>query len=133
MNKGKSMTSTRRLWQGLAIVVIRRRRDMSAIVKPFPVIYACQGCPQFGELAHEVGTLLDRNGVAEMVWLGAPDLKRKSRFPAVALDGCNKACARRWLERHGIAAERSYVLEERRPGSAERAVQRIAADLGNPS
>jgi len=103
-----------------------------AIVRPLPVLYACQGCPEFGQMAREVGALLDWNGVAEMVWLGAPDLKRSSRFPIVALDGCGKACALRWLERHRIVPESSYVLEERTPGSVERAVQRIAADLGNP-
>lgn len=102
---------------------------MRAIAKPLPVLYACQGCPEFGQTAQEVGSLLDSNGVAEMVWLGAPDLTRRSRFPAVALDGCGRACALRWLERHGIPAERSYVLEERGPAAVERAVRRITAEL----
>jgi uncharacterized metal-binding protein len=103
---------------------------MSVVVRPLPVIYACQGCPEFGETARDVGARLDWDGVAEMVWLGAPDLRRKSRFPAVALDGCEKACAARWLERHGIPAERSYVVEGRGSGVVESAVRRITADLG---
>jgi uncharacterized metal-binding protein len=103
---------------------------MRVVVKARPVLYACQGCPEFGNRAHEVGARLDWNGVAEMVWLGAPDLTRRTRFPAVALDGCGKGCALQWLERHGIAAERSYVLEDRTRGWAERAVARISNDLG---
>ena len=102
---------------------------MKVVLRALPVLYACQGCPEFGETAREVGVILDRQGVAEMVWLGAPDLKRRSRFPIVALDGCGKACARRWLERHGIPPERAYVLAER-SGPAEEAARRIAADLG---
>ena len=100
------------------------------IARPLPVIYACQGCPEFGETAREVGALLDWHGVAEMVWLGAPDLRRRSRYPAAALDGCDKACALRWLERHAIPAERSYVIEGRGPDVVERAVRRITDDLG---
>ncbi len=103
---------------------------MNAVLRPLPVLYACQGCAEFGTLAHEVGTSLDWNGVAELVWLGAaPDLRRRSRFPIVALDGCGKACALRWLERHGITPERRYVIEER-SGPAEDTARRIAADLG---
>jgi uncharacterized metal-binding protein len=98
------------------------------------VLYACQGCPEFGQRARDAAALLDAAGVAEAIWLGASrDLKPKSRFPILALDGCDKACALRWLERHGIAAERSYVLEERAPGSADRAAARIAAELGGPA
>jgi uncharacterized metal-binding protein len=104
---------------------------MRAIVRPLPVLYACQGCAAFGQAAREAGAILDRNGVAELVWLGAaPDLSRRSRFPIIALDGCGQACALRWLEGHGITPERSYLLEGRAPGSVEEAVRRMTADLG---
>ena len=106
---------------------------MRVVLRPLPVLYACQGCAEFGQLAREVGALLDRGGAVEMVWLGAgPELKPKPRFPIYALDGCAKACALRWLEGHGIAAQRSYVLADRSPGAAQRAAQRIAAELGRP-
>ena len=95
---------------------------MSAVLRPLPVVYACQGCPEFGEAARVAGAFLDSNGAAETVWLGAPDLRRRSRYPAIALDGCERACALRWLKRHGIPAERHYVL----PGDAAR----LAADVG---
>jgi uncharacterized metal-binding protein len=96
---------------------------MRVIVKPFPVLYACQGCPEFGQTARDVGAFLDRGGFAEMIWLGASrNSKPTQRFPIFALDGCAKACARRWLAEHGVAAQRSYVL-------GDHCAERIAAEL----
>ena len=46
-----------------------------------------------------------------MVWLGArPDLSRRSRYPIIALDGCGKACAARWLEERGVVPDRAWRL-----------------------
>lgn len=88
---------------------------MRIVLRPLPVLYACQGCPQFGQVARDAGAALDRAGVAEMVWLGASArLEPKSRFPIFALDGCDKLCALRWLKERGIAAESSCVIDERR-------------------
>ena len=42
----------------------------------------------------------------------AQDLKPTQRYPIFALDACGEACARRWLERRGVAVDRSYVLPE---------------------
>ena len=104
---------------------------MSAfVVKPLPVLYACQGCAEFGETARQVGMLLDWKGVVETVWLGAPKPKHTMRFPVVALDGCAKACAREWLERGGTRPVRSYLLEDRGEAAAERMASRISAELG---
>ena len=102
---------------------------MKVVVRPLPVVYACQGCPEFGERARQIGMLLDWKGVAETVWLGAPKPKHTTRFPIIALDGCDKGCARAWLERHGVTAERSYVLEDRTQAAAERMARRMEADL----
>lgn len=82
-----------------------------AIVTPLPVLYACQGCAEFGQLARDVGAFFDQAGAVEMVWLGAKgELKPTQRYPIVALDGCGKACALRWLARQGVSADASYVL-----------------------
>jgi uncharacterized metal-binding protein len=100
------------------------------VVKPLPVLYACQGCPEFGQTAQDVGALLDRAGVAQLVWLGAaPDAPPVQRYPILALDGCDKACALRWLGQRGISPQRSYVLAARGPEAAQHAAQRIAAEL----
>ena len=85
---------------------------MRVVLKPLPVLYACQGCPEFGQRAREFAASLDRDGVAEMVWLGASrELTPTERYPVYAVDGCGKKCALEWLARHGITAERSYVLD----------------------
>ena len=83
----------------------------SAVVRPLPVLYACAGCAEHGDRAHELGARLEREGKAEMVWLGArPDLSRRSRYPIIALDGCGKACAARWLEQRGVVPDRAWQL-----------------------
>jgi len=106
---------------------------MRVVLRPLPVLYACQGCPEFGQTARDVGALLDRAGVAQLVWLGAaPDATPARRYPILALDGCDKACALRWLGQRGITADRSHVLADRGPEAAQRAAQQIAAELGCP-
>ena len=60
--------------------------------------------------ARDAGARLDRDGVAEMIWLGAPGARATTRFPVWALDGCGKRCARRWLEQRDVPVARSYVV-----------------------
>ena len=84
---------------------------MRVVLRPLPVAYACQGCPEFGQRARDFAAALDRDGVAEMVWLGAAkELTPTQRYPVFAVDGCSKGCALQWLARQGIAAERSYIV-----------------------
>lgn len=100
------------------------------VVRPFPVLYACQGCPEFGQAARDVGMILDRRGFAQMIWLGSAreDSRPTQRFPIFALDGCARECARRWLTERSAAPQRSYVFAEYDRGGAERAAQRILAE-----
>jgi uncharacterized metal-binding protein len=87
-----------------------------AIVTPLPVLYACQGCPQFGQLARDVGAFFEQAGALEMVWLGdGRKLEPTQRYPVLSLDGCDKGCAARWLSERGIVPESTYVLP-RMPG-----------------
>lgn len=82
-----------------------------AVVHPLPVLYACQGCPEFGQLARDIGSLLDRTGRGQLVWLGGavkPELRQ--RFPIYSIDGCEKGCARAWLAQHGMSAEQSFAI-----------------------
>jgi uncharacterized metal-binding protein len=82
-----------------------------AIVRPLPVLYACQGCAQFGQLARDVGAFFDQAGALEMVWLGAErKLEPTQRYPVFALDGCAKGCAARWLGERGIVPDDLFVL-----------------------
>ena len=77
------------------------------------MLYVCQGCPARGQLARDAAAALERRGMAQMVWLGAePGAIPRSRYPILALDGCEERCAVRWLERRGVTPERSYVIPE---------------------
>jgi uncharacterized metal-binding protein len=116
-------------------------------VNALSVAYACSGCSSAGEIADHVARRLDQAGLAEMgsiAGIGGEEpqqlCKAKSRFPVIAIDGCVNACARRCLERHGIAPARHYVLSRlgvakrsRTAGfdaaAAERILQTISAEL----
>lgn len=105
------------------------------MVRALPVLFACQGCPQFGDMAHEVAQVLDSQGFAEATWLGAPGgeearlaAKARSRFPVYAIDGCAKRCACEWLAARGVKARRHFILAS--PGdSAAQIAERIGERL----
>jgi uncharacterized metal-binding protein len=96
---------------------------MPVRVRPLPVVYACQGCEAHGQAARDFAERIDRAGLGEAAWIGTPGLVPKARFPIIALDACAEGCALRWLARHGVPADRHYVLSI--PGTSER----IVADL----
>jgi uncharacterized metal-binding protein len=79
-----------------------------------PVVYACEGCAELGNAARDAGARLERDGIAEMIWLGAPGARATTRYPVWALDGCGKRCARRWLVDRGVPVARSYVARGER-------------------
>jgi len=103
------------------------------VLRPLPVLFACQGCAQYGDLAHEVAAVLDRDGYVEASWLGAGDeeqlaSKARSRFPIYAMDGCAKRCAGHWLASRGVKSQRQFILAS--PGdAAETIAERIAERL----
>lgn len=101
------------------------------IVKPFPVLYACSGCSQFGYSAPRVAQRLDERGLVEAVWLGATPQSRTvtTRFPILALDACEKGCARAWVESSGARAQQCFVLTPLERVDDEGAARRIAAVL----
>jgi uncharacterized metal-binding protein len=96
------------------------------VVRPVPVLFACQGCPQFGDAAHEVASVLDARGFAEAAWLGGATAedqlasKARSRFPVYAIEGCAKRCACQWLAQHGVKAQRLFILAA--PGDGAEAI-----------
>lgn len=84
----------------------------TVVLDPLPVLYACQGCDEFGQEARELGKRMERAGLVQCIWLGdagCPVLSE--RWPIHSLDGCARGCAKAWLERHGMQADQChYVL-----------------------
>jgi len=83
-----------------------------------PVVYSCSGCSSAAQLANHVAVRLDRSGAAEMSCIAGvggdvPSLVKlaKAGRPIIALDGCQLACARHCLERHGITPDQHHELQ----------------------
>lgn len=78
-------------------------------MKPKPIVYACSGCSDAGEIADQTARQLTRNGVAEMscvVGIGGrvkPLMQKCERAERIlVIDGCPLACARHTLEKAGF-------------------------------
>ena len=84
-----------------------------------PLVYSCSGCSSAAQLANAVALKLDRSNIAEMSCIAGigGDLPpmlctAKSGRPIVALDGCELACVRSSLSRHGLAPALYFDLSE---------------------
>ena len=95
-------------------------------LRPKPVVFACRGC-ELDFVARRLAAELDRRGLAEASVIGADAAKARARFPIYALDGCERACAARWLGSLGVTPERSFVLDPAKEAAAE--IERVAAAL----
>ena len=84
---------------------------------PKPVVYACSGCSDAGELADSVARELTRSGVAEMSCLAGIGGRVKSLMnkaeraeKILVIDGCSLNCARNTLELAGFQKFRHLEL-----------------------
>jgi uncharacterized metal-binding protein len=78
-------------------------------VKKSPVVYACSGCSDAGEIADRVARQLTRDGAAKMSCLAGIGGRVKSLVATaekaeriLVVDGCPLNCARRTLELAGF-------------------------------
>lgn len=81
----------------------------NAPLKPAPVVYACSGCSDAGELADLIARRLMREGLAEMSCLSGIGGRVKSLVDKaenavriLVIDGCPLHCARHTLELAGF-------------------------------
>ena len=82
---------------------------MSEVSEPKPIIYACSGCSDAGELADRIARQLMQEGVGQMSCLAGIG-GRVKHLVAVAekaerilvIDGCPINCARKTLELAGV-------------------------------
>ena len=117
------------------------------LARPLPVLFACSCGTSAGRLAPRVAAALDRAGKAEAAAAAEVEAgmaqaltKARERFPVIALDGCERACARRGLERRGVTPFAHYLLStfgiasreggNFTPAEEKAALAAIAAGLG---
>jgi uncharacterized metal-binding protein len=88
--------------------------------QPEPLVYACSGASNLGQLSNEIAVRLDRGGLAEMSCAEAIGIEARPPYeaalsgrPVIAISGCPLACASRLLVEHGVNVTRSVQLENR--------------------
>jgi uncharacterized metal-binding protein len=93
--------------------------DSAASAKSKPIIYACSGCSDAGELADRVARTLTERGVGEMSCLAGvagrvkPLLQKAQKAEQiVVVDGCPLNCARHTLLQAGITRFKHVGLHE---------------------
>lgn len=87
--------------------------------EPKPILYACSGCSDAGELADRIARQLSREGVGEMSCLAGVGGQVK-HLVAVAqraerilvIDGCPIHCARKTLALAGVKYFEHLALQE---------------------
>lgn len=84
-----------------------------------PIVYACSGCSNLAQMAHDISLNLDRDGIAEMSCISgvvgkvAPILDiAKSGRPIIAIDGCNLSCTKSCLEASDLKADYYYLISD---------------------
>jgi len=109
-----------------------------------PLVYACSGASNLGQLTNEIAIRLDQNGLAEMscaeavgIEAGQPYAAALSGRPVIAISGCPLACADRLLTEHGVEITHSVQLENRGVSKAKHVSvdleesERIYADVAS--
>jgi uncharacterized metal-binding protein len=100
-----------------------------------PIVYACSGCSDAGELADRVARQLTRSGIAEMSCLAGIGGRVKSLMAKgekaqriLVIDGCPLNCARHTLELAGLKKFDHVGLNEAglRKGSCPATDERVA-------
>jgi uncharacterized metal-binding protein len=103
-----------------------------------PIVYACSGCSDAGELADRVARQLTRSGIAEMSCLAGIGGRVKSLMTKgekaqriLVIDGCPLNCARHTLELAGFKEFDHVSLNEAglRKGSCPVTDERVSVGV----
>ncbi len=114
------------------------RGAQSETTRPKPIIYACSGCSDAGELADQIARRLSRSGQGEMSCLAGIGGRVKSILSKgekaqriFVIDGCPLNCARKTLELAGITQFEHLGLNEigLRKGKCPVSEENIAAGV----
>ena len=110
--------------------------DPPQLTEPKPIIYACSGCSDAGELADRVARELTKQGVAQMSCLAGIGgrvkslmLKGQKAERIVVVDGCPLNCGRHTLLNAGFENFEHVGLHElgHRKGACPVTDERVAA------
>lgn len=91
------------------IILVKTKEDSDTPANAKPVVYACSGCSDAGELADRIARRLTREGAAEMSCLAGiggrvkPLVNKAAGADHIlAIDGCPLNCTRHTLELAGF-------------------------------
>ncbi len=84
-----------------------------------PIVYACSGCSNLAQMAHNISLNLDGDGIAEMSCISgvvgqvAPIVElAKSGRPIIAIDGCGLGCTKSCLDASGLETTHYYKISD---------------------
>ncbi|WDD97651.1 putative zinc-binding protein [Thalassomonas actiniarum] len=77
-----------------------------------PIVYSCSGCSNLAQIAHDISSMLDSDGIAEMSCISGVIGKVKpvaelaySGRPIIAIDGCGLGCTKACLSACDLTPE----------------------------
>jgi uncharacterized metal-binding protein len=84
-----------------------------------PIVYACSGCSNLAQMAHNISLTLDGDGIAEMSCISGVvgnvkpiiDLAKSGR-PVIAIDGCELGCTKACLDKSEIKTDHYFKISD---------------------
>ena len=84
-----------------------------------PIVYACSGCSNLAQMAHNISLTLDGDGIAEMSCISGVvgnvkpiiDLAKSGR-PVIAIDGCELGCTKACLDKSDIKTDHYFKISD---------------------
>ena len=84
-----------------------------------PIVYACSGCSNLAQIAHNISLSLDRDGIAEMSCIAGVVgnvtsfvMLANSGRPIIAIDGCDLSCTKSCLGITNLHADFYYQISD---------------------
>lgn len=97
----------------------RAPKSRSEKISNKPIVYACSGCSNLAQMAHNISLTLDGDGIADMSCISGVigkvkpimDLARSGR-DIIAIDGCELGCTKACLDKSGIKTNHYFKISD---------------------